>query len=51
MENTNIQNEIQSKKAYEQPSIEVIELDATPLLFVGSPNDTTTPYNDNNYFD
>lgn len=50
MENTNIQNEIQSKKAYEQPAIEVIYLDETPALLAKSPG-SGTPYNDNNYFD
>ena len=46
MNNTNIQGAPQPKKPYEQPTIEVIELDATPLMLVGS-----RPYNDNGEFD
>ncbi len=48
MNNTNIQGAPQPKKPYEQPTIEVIELDATPLMLVDSPYG---PYNDNGEFD
>jgi len=50
MKNTNIQGDVQSKKAYEQPAIEVIYLDETPMLLAESPG-SGTPYNDNGYFD